>query len=94
MCVEMAQEKGLSNPMQNLAEGKKGHKTQVKESLSLGYFSSFIFTPDPRLVVNSDKHLTFVGAYPKSTFPCLRVTCNSLISVHYCFAGMSVPFKI
>ena len=31
--------------MQNLAEGKKEHKTQVGESLSLGYFSSFIFTP-------------------------------------------------
>lgn len=94
MCVGNATRKGWSNPMQNLAEGKKEHKTQVEESLSLGYFSSFIFTPDPRLVANSDKHLTFVGAYPKSTFPCLRVTCNSLISVRYCFAGMSVPFKI
>lgn len=94
MCAQMPQEKDGSNPMRNLAESKKEHKTQVEESLSLGYFSSFIFTPDPRLVVNSDKHLTFVGAYPKSTFPCLRVTCNSLISAHYCFAGMSVPFKI
>lgn len=43
-------------------KAKKDHKTQVGESLSLGYFSSFIFTPNPRLVVNSDKHLT--GAYP------------------------------
>ena len=78
----------------NLVKGKEEHKTQVGESLSLGDFSSFIFTPNPRLVVNSDKHLTFVGAYPKSTFLCLRVTCNSLISAYYCFAGMSVPFKI
>lgn len=92
--MEMPQKRGWSNPMQNLAEGKKGHKTQVEGSLSLGYFLSFIFTPDPRLVLNSDKHLTFVSAYPKSTFLCLWVTCNSLISVHYCFAGMSVPFKI
>lgn len=71
-----------------------GTQTKVEESLSLGYFLSFIFYPDPRLVVNSDKLLTFVGDYPKLTFLCLGVTCNSLISTLYCFAGKSVPFKI